>query len=81
MGKGFDALRGLADIEYAAARCLVALMRHTNMLGDDEMLGYGVSASFHPDIDYYYRVEPGCITVYQVDYATGDFEQTSQHEF
>ena len=57
--------RGLEDVEYAAARGLVALIRAAGELEND--LGYGICGdkALHGDIEYYYRVDPSGVTVYK----------------
>jgi hypothetical protein len=65
--------RGLDDAEYAAARGLVALIRAAGAL--DSCLGYGIcgNAHLHGDIEYYYRVDPTGITVY--DAGNNEWDQ------
>lgn len=63
--KDFNKRRGLSDAEYAAARGLVALMRKADLL--DDVLGYGICGdhSLHGDHEYFYRVDPTGITVFE----------------
>lgn len=62
--KDFNKQRGLGDAEYAAARCLVALIIAAN--GLEDVIGFGISDTrqLHSDIEYYYRVDPSGVTVY-----------------
>src|SRR5262249_4605003 len=76
----FAARRGLADTEYATARALVALIRQQGLL--DEVLSYGVCGdlALHGDIEYFYRVDPAAITVYDARNAEwGSFREHSRH--
>jgi len=53
--------RGLDDSEYAAARCLVAMVKAT---APDGNLDYGISQGFHGDIEYLYAVSPESVRVF-----------------
>jgi hypothetical protein len=62
----FEKLRGMGDTEHLAAR----LLGHLLDRGDpDDVLGYGISADFHGDLEFYYAVfGNGIIKVYAVRY-------------
>lgn len=66
----FQVRRGLSDAEYASARALVALMRQHDAL--DGVTSYGICGNhgLHGDIDYFYRVDPSGITVFETPIDT-----------
>jgi hypothetical protein len=66
----FAKRRGLAgEAEYASARAIVALIRHSGQLND--VLGYGICGDhdLHGDIEYHYAVRPTRIDVYAVPFG------------
>lgn len=80
--KTFHADRGLTDAEYAAARALVHLI---SLTAPDDLLGYGIDGpgGLHGDIEYFYRVDPSGLTVYDAAYAQGEemYDELEQKEF
>jgi hypothetical protein len=52
--RDFDRSRGLTDTEYLSARCLCHLVVASG--SSDHYLGYGISDSYHQDIDFLYVV-------------------------
>ena len=62
--RDFKKERGLDNTCYCSARCLVALMKASGHLYGKT--GYGIDGDrqLHFDIEYYYRVDPQGITVY-----------------
>ena len=62
--KEFSSDRGMTDIEYCSAR----LLQHLTNLYDayaKNFLGYGISNSFHGDIEYFYAIcSNGVINIY-----------------
>jgi len=75
--RDFERRRGLADVEYAAARGLVALIAATGEASN--VLGYGICGdkALHGDIEYYYRVDPKWVIVYD---APDEFWQANEVE-
>jgi hypothetical protein len=67
--KAFEKKRGLSDAEYAAARGLIALVQAADTLY--ACIGYGICGDheLHGDIQYYYRVDPSGISVYDRQWA------------
>lgn len=57
------------DPEYCAARLIQYLTNaHDKMMAEykePQYTGYGVSSQFHGDIEYYYAVCQGVVTVYE----------------
>lgn len=77
--KWFKNARGIADTEYCSARLLQWLCNHYDgfvrfqMPYDEKepltgVLGHGISNGFHGDIEYYYRVYPNVVEVYETPY-------------
>lgn len=61
--RDFDARRGLSDASYAAARCLVALIKAHGT--ETDVLGYGIGGTNpHGDEEFFYRVDPSGVRVY-----------------
>ena len=80
--------RGLADTEYASARLLQYLcneydgdmIRYERNMPEDKRftgnLGHGICKDFHGDIEYFYRVHPDEIEVYEVGDIWDKFDST-----
>lgn len=62
------------DVEYLAARLLVALMLSPKALEESDNLGYGIFGDkiLHWDIEYYYAVYPNWLKVYTVEALAKD---------
>jgi hypothetical protein len=75
--KDFKAKRGLDDFEYCAAWLLYSLMaeamkqraqyakRNDKYPSILDYTGYGIGSVFYWDIEYYYRVHPNELRVYE----------------
>lgn len=75
----FEERRGMTDTEYLSAWILVSFMglhikqskglakRFTGTMHPDgiDCLGFGISKGFHGDIEYFYKVSPNLIQVYE----------------
>ena len=64
--------RGLDDTEYCGARLLQYLCNEYDNEGSDGatkdltgILGYGISNTIHGDIEYFYRIYPDILEVYE----------------
>jgi len=78
--KWFKAARGLNDTEYVAARLLQWLCNQYDGFVQMKVpydfekkpftgtLGHGISKEFHDDIEFYYRVYPDVLEVYDIDF-------------
>ena len=78
----WNLVRGISDYEYTCARLLQYL---TNLIDKKDStpltliagtLGYGISNSFHQDIEYYYAIYPSAVDVYEANIwnKTGPFK-------
>ena len=74
--KRFDAERGIADTEYCGAWLSHALVEESieNMKkwfpkkDGKSFLGHGICKNFHEDIEYFYRVYPNTIEIYETKF-------------
>lgn len=82
----FHKRRGLDDVEYAAAWTMHHLIaQHVQHIKEYaatqgaspylpadglNMIGFGICADFHGDIEYYYGIRGNCLAVYEVNWPS-----------
>lgn len=90
----FAATRGITDWEYCGAWLMHALVEeHIAVMKDiqisqnctwlpvdgHDFLGFGICSEIHCDIEYYYRIYPNVIEVYETSFPRDDSKFTQQH--
>ena len=73
----FEKDRGISDAEYCAAQALAHLIAGDGLapLESRRMLGYGVCGDhdLHADIEYYYRVDPAGLHIFDAREVRSEF--------